>query len=362
MTEKIHLCLVAPVPPPYGGIGNWVLLLKEHIKTRDDIDVDYISTAPVARGIDGRSLWERIVKQGLLIFSKCKELKKAIETNHPDVIHITTSGQLAVFRDIMLLKTARKKGIPTIYHIRFGRIKDISEKSTIEWRLLSMAMKLASEVIAIDRTTFDAIKARLNSVKVVYIPNPIDLSNLPQPKRNNNKIVIFLGWVIKTKGIEELLLAWKNIHKIYPEWQLKLVGPSKEEYFTYLKAKYCFDGVFYEGEKKHDEAMTLLNDSEIFILPSYTEGFPNVVLEAMALQKPVIATCVGAIPDMLSDDCGIIINQKDVNVIAVALSELISNIDRRTVLYENAYKKLICEFTIENIFAKYMDVWHKLSS
>jgi len=48
-----------------------------------------------------------------------------------------------------------------------------------------------------------------------------------------------------------------------------------------------------------------------FILPSYTEGFPNVILEAMALGKPIIATSVGAIPEILSEECGVVMKPRD---------------------------------------------------
>jgi glycosyltransferase involved in cell wall biosynthesis len=359
MCKKMHLCLVAPVPPPYGGIGNWVLLLKKHIENSNRIEMNIIDTAPTSRSLDGRSLWDRVVVQGLQMFSKRKELNQAINNNRPDVIHITTSGQLAVIRDILLLKTAKRKGVPTVYHIRFGRIEEIAKRNTREWKLISKAMLLTSEVMAIDNTSYKAIKKYLPTVNVVCVPNPIDISNLPEPVISRSKTIMFLGWVIKTKGIEELLSAWEKVYKANDDWRLRIVGPCKAEYLDYLKSHYSFEGVLYEGEKSHNEAMDLLNSSEIFILPSYTEGFPNAVLEAMALSKAIIATRVGAIPYMLADDCGILIKSKDSEEIAIALKSLIAEDEKRKEIGNNAYRKLCNEYTIETVFDRYMQEWNK---
>ncbi|NLV37305.1 MAG: glycosyltransferase [Clostridiaceae bacterium] len=357
LNEKIQLCLVAPVPPPYGGISNWVMLLKNYIDNRNDITIDIVNTAPARRNIDGRTLWDRVVIQGMSIFKKCSELRKNIKEKHPDVVHITTSGQLSIIRDIALLRTAKKKKVSSVYHIHFGRIKEIADKNNIEWKMISKAMSLATEVIVIDKTTYDTVKDKIPSVNLTYIPNPIDVSNLPEPKRNNNKTILFLGWVVKTKGIEELLTAWKNVRQEHDDWKLTIVGPCNEKYFSYLKTNYSFEGVEFTGEKDHECAMELLNDAGVFILPSYTEGFPNVVLEAMALAKPIIASRVGAIPDMLSEDCGLLIDKQNISDVESALQELIADTEMRNRIRESAHKKLLEEYTVGKIFDEYMQEW-----
>ena len=359
----MKLCIIAPVPPPYGGIANWVQLMKEHIKQKQDvIDLTIVNTAPKIRSTEGRTLWNRVVDSGIAMIKQYKELKQIIKGECTDVIHITTSGQLAVIRDILFLSLSKRNGIPTVYHIRFGRIMQIAEKNTIEWKLISIAMGLASRVIAIDNTTYRAIKTYLTKVNVVCIPNPIDISSMPSQAFNGSKTIMFLGWVIKTKGIEELLTAWEDVHKEYDDWKMRIVGPCRDEYFEHLKSKYSFDGVIYEGEKTHENAMEILNSSEIFILPSYTEGFPNVILEAMALSKPIIATRVGAIPDMLADDCGLLINPEDSKDIIKALKFLFSNKNKCTEIADNANQRLKKNYTIEIVFHKYTNVWRNLLS
>jgi glycosyltransferase involved in cell wall biosynthesis len=354
MNSKIKLCLISPFPPPYGGISNWSTLLEKHIYIKGNIELFKINISPNSRVTEGRTLWDRIIKSGISMLKLIYKFKKIIKNNKPDVVHITTSGKLALIRDILFLYIAKKNSIPTVYHIRFGRIKEIFRKNNLEWKFIYFAMKLSSKVISIDKTTYNLIA---DKVDTIYIPNPIDISEMPNPKKaNSHKFVMYLGWVIKNKGIEELLSAWEDINN---SWTLKVVGPYHNDYLNYLKKKYKLKNVVFEGEKDHSVAMKLLNESAIFILPSYTEGFPNVILEAMSLAKPIIATRVGAIPEILKD-CGFLINPKSEKDIKLSLKELKGNKIKRDLLGEKAYNKVRNNYTLEIIYEKYFDLWMKL--
>ncbi len=356
----IRIIMVAPTPPPYGGIANWSRLLKEYINKRDDIViVDSINIAPKSRDLDGRSIFERVVVQGFKMLGMAKQLKKSIKKNPHSIVHMTTSGQFGIVRDIKFLKICRKKRIHSVYHIRFGRVSDISEKNTLEWKLLKKAINLSNVVVSIDETT-NAVLKKYFPDKAVKIPNPFDSSAIKQlDNKETVKEIMFLGWCIKAKGIEELLDAWSSLSLEYTQWKLRIVGPYQEKYLAELKERFSCEGVIFDGEKGHDEALELLQQASIFILPSYTEGFPNVVLEAMALSKPIIATDVGAIKEMLSENSGILIEPMDVEAIKNALKKLIDNEELRNILSDNAYKRAYNNYEIENVIEEYKAVWEK---
>ena len=356
----MKIAMVAPLPPPYGGIANWMVLMDDYVEKINDIEFVHINIAPKARTLDGRTLWERIVGQGFAMFGLNNKLKNAIKNEKIDVVHMTTSGQLAIIRDIMMLKTAKRKRIPTVYHIRFGRIPQIAKDNTREWRMMKKAMTLATRVIAIDTTTLNAIQTYAPEANVCYIPNPFNL-NKPQSialedTTAKRKEIVFIGWVIKNKGVEELLAAWEKKYPQYPDWKLRIIGPYANDYYTNITSRFSTKNVIFDGEKKHDEAMQLLSEAEIFILPSYTEGFPNAVVEAMALKKPIIASSVGAIPDMINT-CGVVIPPQDVNAIEFALDKLISNDKLRYEMGQKARARMESEYTIENVFSKYAKLW-----
>lgn len=357
--EKIRLLLVAPVPPPYGGIGNWVLLMKKYLTGKKEVElVDIINIAPKQRGLDGRTLYDRVIRQGVETLRLRRKMKKVIWEKRPTVVHITTSGQLAIIRDIVFLRFLKKERIHTVYHIRFGRIPEIVRKNTLEWKLLKKALKLASKTIAIDSETKKVLEEEIGSGQVSIVANPFVTKDTEKYVNvKPSKTVMFLGWCVKTKGIEELLSAWINIQQQYPDWILKIVGPYDSSYKEALEQKYVSKNIVFLGEKEHEDALDILSKSEVFILPSYTEGFPNAVLEAMALGKPIIATEVGAIAEMLSDKSGIVIQPQDTKAVEEALRKVLDDGELRKELGTNAYHRIRKQYDIDVIYNKYLSVW-----
>lgn len=224
---------------------------------------------------------------------------------------------------------------------------------------------MASLVIALENKTAQTVKDKLPGTRLEVIPNPVDINEIQFLTKNqmlrdnvnvnNKKIVFFLGWVIPTKGIEELVKVWFEL--IPNSWRLLIAGPVNKNYQTELMHKYPNDSVEFLGELNHSTSMQYLAQSDIFTLPSYTEGFPNVILEAMALGKPIIATSVGAIPDMLSNHCGIVIEPKDVEGLKKAIFTLSQNEHLRYQLGQRAYQKAKHEYSLDVIFGKYRDAW-----
>lgn len=222
---------------------------------------------------------------------------------------------------------------------------------------MKRAIQLAGTTIAIDTRTENVIKEELPERNIIYLPNPYPYQKNERSRENVKREIIFIGWVIKTKGIEELLTAWKSLYKKYPEWSLRVIGPYDQIYLNALKERFSFQGVVFNGELEHSAAMGLLAEARIFVLPSYTEGFPNAILEAMAYKKAIIASDVGAISDMLSGSCGLVIPPQNPIALEAALEKLITNGELTDALSENAFLKLQNEYTLDKIFPKYMALW-----
>lgn len=354
MKEKI--CLVSPFPPPYGGIANWSNMIKGFYGESEKYELEIVNTAPKARSTEGRGLFSRVFVSGFDMFKKNKELKAALKKASVKCIHMTTSGQLAVIRDLLLMRTAKKYGVPVVYHLHFGRVPQISAANTREWQLLKKAMLKAKTVIAIDNTSLEALKKHCPEAKSEFVPNPIDTKVLPEPVKTENAVA-YLGWVIPTKGTKELVSSWNVVGKAHPDWALWVIGPAKEEYLNELKALSNTENVSFLGEKPHDEAMELINRAEIFVLPSYTEGFPYVIMEAMALKKAIAATNVGAIPEMLSENSGIVFEPRNEEALSATLAELIENPQKRAELSQNAQSRLNENYTIEKVTAMLEKIW-----
>jgi glycosyltransferase involved in cell wall biosynthesis len=368
MTDRVlNVCFVAPLPPQYGanghscgGIAHWTRMVCNYAKNRNDVRITVIDTMPKWRSTHNFSMWQRALSGGyqfvLYIFKLCLLLL----TQRIDVIHLTTSGHLGIVRDLGILFVAKIFGIPVVYHIRFGRVPQIATAKNREWRLMSRAIMKADTVIAIDKATKEAIDKHLPAANVVLIPNCINLSEFSSVNVSESllKTAFFAGWVIPTKGIAELVEAWALIK---PEgWRLQIVGPGDAAYQQALIDQYQPDEIEFLGEMPHSKTIELMAACDLFVLPSYTEGFPNAVLEAMALSKAIVATDVGAIPEMLDGACGQLIKPKDVMGLKSALQLLINDSGLRIEMGNLARKKALENYSIDVVFKGYMGLWHKV--
>lgn len=353
--EGPKVCLAVPMPPPYGGISNWSRMITAELKYRG-LPFEVVSTAPRRRSVDGRSAYERFVVSGVDMFRVTGAVRRAIHSGC-DVLHITTSGQFAVLRDLMLLRLSQRMGIPSVYHIRFGRVPEIRERGTREWRLLRRAISLSTTTIAIDRATFRSLEDEFGSEKVVCIPNPVDVESLPSGAARSEKSIVYLGWLIPAKGIGELLEAWSQFHRDTKEWTLKLIGPYEASYRARLEAERPLDGVELLGEMEHDAAMEHLARASVFVLPSFTEGFPNVLLEAMALGRACVATRVGAIPEMLGDGTGRLVSAGDSRELLEALVAVTRDDALRVEMGRRARSKVLAEYSLDAVLLRYVQCW-----
>ena len=363
LDDVLRVCLVTPIPPPYGGIGNWTLMVRRQAAKCPEVHIEIVNTAPPWRAVDEapasrwRRLWDKGGQAARDFLQSLRQLRK-----RPHVVHLNTSGQFAILRDLSVLALARCFRVPVVYHLRFGRVPQLAEEGTTrEWRLLARAMRRAHTVIAVDGKTEQAIRRYLPDVRVVRIPNCIDVSALPTAALRPCDVnaVMFLGWVIPTKGMEELVAAWAVLR---PErWRLCIVGPGNPAYQQELIEKYQPVGIEFLGEKTHDEAMRLMAEAEVFVLPSHTEGFPNVIAEAMALKKSIVATRVGAIPEMLADDCGVLIDSQDMLGLRDALAQVLADVALRRRLGANAHARVVGNYSLEVVFAQYLTLWRQVA-
>lgn len=354
---RTRVCLVAPCPPPYGGIAHWTSMIRRYAENRSDVELVSVDIAPRWRAIHHLNLFHRAFGGGLQLVRDMMRLLKAILHQRFDAIHLTTSGHLSVVRDVAVATVVLLFQGMLIYHIRFGRIPDIAEQSSIEWRLLHWVMRRAKRVVVIDEATLKAVQRFAPKVKVVLIPNCVNIDELPRQCESvaNSRTILFIGWVTPAKGLGELIEAWKIAHP--RGWKLEIVGPGSLDYRKSLVDRHEPENVEFVGELAHDAAMKRMAKCDVFVLPSYTEGFPNVIVEAMALGRPIIATDVGAIPEMLQDGAGILVKSRDVLQLAAAIEEVTGSTELREQLGLRASRRAKDCYAIDAVFERYMQIW-----
>lgn len=368
---KLKILLISPYSSKkVGGIGTWTKNLLDYVAANSQsVNLKFQNTA---FGVKGnlvknklsRCFWGTIDSLRIISNTICN-----IMLFHPDVIHYTSSASIALFKDYIIAIICSLFRVRFVVHFRFGRIPEVSQLKNWEWKWIMKVSNLADAIIVIDNASFQVMKAQTYSDKVFYIPNPVSKEIVciaktifdSQKKYLDGKVV-FAGHVIPAKGIFELIEACTELAEVK---QLVICGPYFEEIkneLTQIASKR--EGgkwLVFKGEIKREDVIKELEDSLIFCLPSYTEGFPNAVMEAMAMACAVVATDVGAIPEMLDwktdKASGCIVNVKDVGGIRAALRQLIKNESLAVKLGKNGNKKILAEYNLDVIYPQYYKTW-----
>ena len=184
----------------------------------------------------------------------------------------------------------------------------------------------------------------------------------PAVKKVDRKIC-FVGHVIPTKGVYELVEACNGIEGI----KLYILGESTQEVRNrMMKIAGDADWLVFVGEVNHRQVISEMLSSSIFVLPSYTEGFPNVILESMACGCAIVATTVGAIPDMLAinsdEPCGLCCEPKDIDGLRRSIQFFIDNPDKAQEYGARAINRVNDMYAIPRVWEQMVEQWHALLS
>jgi len=358
--RPVRAALVSPLPPPQGGIARWTAMIQRAAVSSDRVDVAVVDIALRGRSIHQTTVARRIAAGVVQVVRAGAGLGWRALRRRPDVVHANTSGGLGVLRDLVLLAVARAFRIAFVYHIRFGRVPGIAAARRLEWRLMRRVIARAAATVVLDAETERAVRTFAAPRTLVRIPNCIDLSVLPPTTPPTGSRVLFAGWVLPAKGVEDLLAAWRSVDVDGAE--LLLAGPCEPAYLARLRAATAdLPTVTFVGELPGPELLALMARCDIFVLPSHSEGFPNAVLEAMALGRAVLASDVGAVAEMLADGCGVVVPPADPARLAAELVALLADPDQRVVSGQRARRKAYDCYALPSVLDRYEALWRQVS-
>lgn len=361
---KVLLC--APYGGVPGGISRWTEHIKKYYDSLGNCGVE-LCIVPMGRSMfvnTNASIWFRLhsawIDYRKIFYIYFKRIKQFV----PEVVHLTSSGSLSLFKDIVLLWCAHRHGAKTIVHFHFGRIPELEKKHNWEWRMLYKVITMADKVIVIDQLSYKTLKVKIGN-KVDYLSNPL-ASQIKQVIEKQGTVVresrkiVYAGHVVKTKGVYELIEACLDIPNIH----LMIVGRAlpgvKEELMEIVSRRELTDWITFCGEQPYDKVVYEMRTAAVFTLPSYTEGFPNVILESMACGCPIVATSVGAIPEMLADNTGIVIEPQNVLQLRQALLDVLDNPQKSIEMGERAATRVMNCYSMPVIWKQLTDFWNNV--
>lgn len=194
--------------------------------------------------------------------------------------------------------------------------------------------------------------------RFVYNVAPILSNDFLEKTKNDQKVeersllkVLFVGWVDKRKGVFDLIDACKLAYeKNSINLNLVLAGSRTDKNFIdhYLGNVPFRDKVELKGYRTRDQLFSDYQEADLFVLPSYAEGMPRVIAEAMAMELPVIASRVGGIPEMIEDGVtGFLISPGDIGALTEKLIYFAKNKNQLVKMGQKARSK-VKEYTFSH--------------
>lgn len=332
----IGILLIGPLPPPMGGDTRHFATLVADLTAHGTFEVRVINTS---RGAE-HSNWLRNMLVSLRAIARI-----ARQLKHADVVsyHASDRGMLLFGPVVMAL--CKIAGKPTIFRVFGGSFGETYRKQSWIGKAITRRTVLSCNVILLQ--TKRAVRqiqvcTRANVMWFsTYIETPVrslgpDSAAYGRGDRRCNRFV-FLGHLWRTKGVETLL---ESAALLPGECSIDIYGPT-DEYSAEEINRRGLGRVRYRGFLSHVQVGEKLWDYDCLVLPTFHsgEGYPGAIAEAFVHQLPVITTNWLAIPEIVDEECGILVEPQNTSAFVAAVAALHGDPQRWLRMKEGARRK-----------------------
>ncbi|HNR67379.1 MAG TPA: glycosyltransferase family 4 protein [bacterium] len=248
----------------------------------------------------------------------------------PALLHIHLSSGASFWRKTPYLLTGHLHGIRLLINVHPSHFYDdyLAQRRPVRW-LIRRFLRLADAVGFANPEMIPLFVDLLPGKRLCYLPNPIDLHRFrpgSKPQQKQSPYALFLGAFFPQKGIAEILTAAPAVLQAFPDFRFVLCGDGKSEGWKEQVDQSWRQHIDFRSWVDGDEKLELLQNATALLLPSYSEGFPMIVSEAMACGVPVICSAVGGLVALLRNrHDALLIPPKDARQLQEALLHLLGD-------------------------------------
>ena len=275
---------------------------------------------------------------GWLMYISARARFSALMKHNPDVILVCWA-----YPDVVAIsKLVKPYGIPFVAKVIGSDVNLYCQIPELRVQIVD-ALEKASAVVCVSEALKGVlVECGLPEAKIHVVYNGVNGEKF-FPKNMANaraalgmdsdaKIVLFIGNLKRAKGAIDVVTAFRRIIESRPDekYALVLVGDDVDRRLVEAEARqtvnlYPGADIRLAGRVPHDQLNDWINASDLVCLPSYSEGVPNVLLEAMSCGKPVVATRVGGIPEIVNPTNGVMVDAGDIDGLASAILEVLGS-------------------------------------
>lgn len=352
----IKVLMLGNHPSNKGGMTSVINQIRDHAWEQDEISLSFIPTF-----IPGNP-----AKKTLFFVAALVKILWIFVFSKPNVVYMHMSYKGSFTRKYIVHKLCMVFSINDIIHLHGTKFFDMYKKSASrKRRQIEELISECKAFIVLGEHDAYAVKKIVPDAKVVVVQNAIQIPD-DRVQWDRKCHLLYMGVLISAKGVADLIQSLNHLHVTRPDVELELevcgVGSEEEKLKQYvcehsLEKMVRFNG-WVSGEKKAE----MFRNANLLVLPSYTEGLPMAVLEAMSYGMPIISTQVGDLAEIVKDgENGYLIQPGDIE----ALSEhiLLMTDKQRWENFSVMSRKIAEEkFSIDLFYLKLLEIFKQTAT
>ena len=279
-----------------------------------------------------------------------------------ELVHIHMASYGSFYRKSIIIALCKILHIKVVLHCHgacFEKFYNGVKKSKKKY--IKKTLAKAEKIIVLSESWKDFFKTIVDENKIVVLYNSVNVPDkINRTELSKVPTGLFLGRIGERKGAYDLIEAVKNLTNEGIKIKILMAGDGEiQKAKELIKNENLEDNIKILGWIDNNQKEQYLRSSDFYILPSYDEGMPMSVLEAMSYSLPVITTNVGGIPEIIQDKKnGIMIKPGDIKQIDKVIKKIIKENEFRKELSENAYETILEKFNFKH-YEEFLDRLYK---
>lgn len=323
------------------GFEVGIFTLDDGTREFDLADVPEISFY-TSSAID---LTDTIGLQSMLSVSALREFRHVLRDFQPDIVH---AHNRFFYTSVLAAIYSVRSDFNLVTTLHLGNIGMISgvggtAAKTFEQTISRFIISRSDQVVCVSGAA-ESIAQSLGAKRTAVIRNAVDIEEF-SPVPTEGKSLLYVGRLVRNNGIQDLLTALPGILEEHPDAEIHIVGsgPMEDEVHEKIQEAEMSDSVIVYGYV--EDISEMYNIASVFCRPSYSEGLPLTMLEAMASGVPPVVTAIAGVPEIIVDHkTGILLEPGQPDEIEREISRLFSN---ENVI--NIISRKSREYVVENL-------------
>ncbi len=332
--DASHILMVGGAyKEPRGGIGQVLNLYSRYIYS----SFNHLEISSFKK----KAEWGRVLHTLYGLLGIPRFFFRVLLNRGIKIVHIHSSAHNSFYRSVPFILLGRVLGRKVVLHIHSGAFKDFYRSNP---KIVGCILNKADGIVALSPSWATFFSEVVQKPLVRVIPNPIVL---PSDEEFEGKVakpvvrLLFLGLLTANKGVYDLLDVLSEHRDFFGGKLILQVGGNGDiqAFEKRIEELGISDLVLFHGWLSGENKKNVLLDSDVFVLPSYFEGLPMSILEALSYGLAIVSTRVGGIPDVVHEEQGILIEPGDKDALFLALKRLCESPDELMQMQSNARKE-----------------------